>query len=396
MMRARNACRCRSRMSRRWVPIRKQAAEPSSMPSSLRLGTDPIWPAAATPGRFGVQCQIEGTNVLYLIRARTRRKDVRRPGEFLSRPAEGSAFAIRTSSLSRSFGKFVAVDGVDLSVEHGELFSLLGPNGAGKTTTIKMLCCLLRPTGGTATIMGYDIGHEPLAVKGIIDVSPQESAIADRLNAWENLSLMAGLHGLDKQTTRKRSGELLDMMGLTERANERVKKYSGGMKRRLSIAMALVSDPQVLFLDEPTLGLDPQSRRAIWEHIEHLKGKKTILLTTHYLEEADALADRVAIIDEGKIVSEGSPAQLKSSIAGTSVTVVEAENVTEAAIDALRQVYAAVRTVNGRIEIEAEEAGVYEVQDILRPLGVTIQSTYRKQVTLDDVFLRLTGKQLRE
>ncbi len=314
----------------------------------------------------------------------------------MSRPADGSAFAIQTSSLSRSFGKFVAVDGVDLSVEHGELFSLLGPNGAGKTTTIKMLCCLLRPTGGTATIMGYDIRHEPLAVKGIIDVSPQESAIAERLNAWENLSLMAGLHGLDKQTTRKRSGELLDMMGLAERAKERVKKYSGGMKRRLSIAMALVSDPQVLFLDEPTLGLDPQSRRAIWEHIEHLKGKKTILLTTHYLEEADALADRVAIIDEGKIISEGSPAQLKSSIAGTSVTVVEAENVTEAAIDALRQVYAAVRTVNGRIEIEAEEAGVYEVQDILRPLGVTIQSTYRKQVTLDDVFLRLTGKQLRE
>ena len=314
----------------------------------------------------------------------------------MSRPADGSAFAIQTSSLSRSFGKFVAVDGIDLSVEHGELFSLLGPNGAGKTTTIKMLCCLLKPTGGTATIMGYDIRREPLAVKGIIDVSPQESAIADRLNAWENLSLMAGLHGLDQQTTRKRSGELLDMMGLTERAKERVKKYSGGMKRRLSIAMALVSDPQVLFLDEPTLGLDPQSRRAIWEHIEHLKGKKTILLTTHYLEEADALADRVAIIDEGKIVSEGSPAQLKSSIAGTSVTVVEAENVTEAAIDALRQVYPAVRSVNGRIEIEAEEAGVYEVQDILRPLGVTIQSTYRKQVTLDDVFLRLTGKQLRE
>ncbi len=314
----------------------------------------------------------------------------------MSRPADGSAFAIQTSSLSRSFGKFVAVDGIDLSVELGELFSLLGPNGAGKTTTIKMLCCLLRPTGGTATIMGYDIRREPLAVKGIIDVSPQESAIADRLNAWENLSLMAGLHGLDQQTTRKRSGELLDMMGLTERAKERVKKYSGGMKRRLSIAMALVSDPQVLFLDEPTLGLDPQSRRAIWEHIEHLKGKKTILLTTHYLEEADALADRVAIIDEGKIVSEGSPAQLTSSIAGTSVTVVEAENVTEAAIDALRQVYPAVRSVNGRIEIEAEEAGVYEVQDILRPLGVTIQSTYRKQVTLDDVFLRLTGKQLRE
>ncbi len=242
----------------------------------------------------------------------------------MSRPAESIACAIQTSSLSRTFGKFVAVDGIDLNVERGELFSLLGPNGAGKTTTIKMLCCLLRPTGGTAIVMGHDVRKDPLAVKAVIDVSPQESAIADRLNAWENLSLMAGLHGLDKQEARKRSGDLLEMMGLMSRAKERVKKYSGGMKRRLSIAMALVSDPQVLFLDEPTLGLDPQSRRAIWEHIEGLKGEKTILLTTHYLEEADALADRVAIIDEGKVVSLGPPAQLKDGIADTSVMVVEA------------------------------------------------------------------------
>jgi ABC-2 type transport system ATP-binding protein len=233
-------------------------------------------------------------------------------------------------------------------------------------------------------------------VKRVIDVSPQETAIAEHLNAWENLSLMAGLHGLGRQEARKRSEELLEMMGLTGRAKERVKKYSGGMKRRLSIAMALVSDPQVLFLDEPTLGLDPQSRRAIWEHIEQLKGRTTILLTTHYLEEADALADRVAIIDEGKIVALGAPQELKDSISGGQVMVVEAQNLTADAVAALRQVFPVVRAIEGGVEIEAEEVNLYDIQDVLRPRGVAVQSTYKKQVTLDDVFLDLTGKQLRE
>ncbi|MCK5433769.1 MAG: ATP-binding cassette domain-containing protein, partial [Dehalococcoidales bacterium] len=223
-------------------------------------------------------------------------------------------FAIQTSNISRKFGDFIAVDGIDLSINRGELFALLGPNGAGKTTTIKMLCCLLRPTSGTATIMGHDTQKDPIAVKQIIDLSPQETAIAEHLNAWENLSLMGRIHGFGKEEVKKRSEELLEMMGLTNRAKEQVRKYSGGMKRRLSIAMALVSDPQVLFLDEPTLGLDPQSRRSIWEHIAELKGKKTIVLTTHYLEEAEQLADRIGIIDEGKIVALGTPRELKDSI----------------------------------------------------------------------------------
>ena len=310
--------------------------------------------------------------------------------------ANGDSPAIQTFGISRTFGEFIAVDGVDLSVRQGELFSLLGPNGAGKTTTIKMLCCLLRPTGGTATVMGYDIQKDPLSVKRVIDVSPQETAIAERLNAWENLSLMAGLNGLGRPQARRRSEDLLEMMGLTERAEERVKKYSGGMKRRLSIAMALVSDPQVLFLDEPTLGLDPQSRRAIWEHIEQLKGKTTIVLTTHYLEEADALADRIAVIDEGKVVALGTPTELKDNISGAQVTVVEAINLTDDGLDALRQKYQEVRAIEGGVEIYAEEVGLYDIEDCLRPLGIAIQSMYRKQVTLDDVFLHLTGKQLRE
>lgn len=314
----------------------------------------------------------------------------------MSRTTGGNSPAIQASGISRAYGDLVAVDGVDLSVGQGELFSLLGPNGAGKTTTIRMLCCLVRPTAGTATIMGYDTQDNPLAVKRVIDISPQETAIAEHLDAWENLSLMAGLHGLGKQESRLRSKELLDMMGLTERAKERAKKYSGGMKRRLSIAMALVSDPRVLFLDEPTLGLDPQSRRAIWEHIEQLKGSKTILLTTHYLEEADALADRVGIIDEGKIVALGTPQELKDSISGGQVMVVEAPNLSADDVAALRQVFPEVRAIEGGVEIEAAEVNPYDIQDVLRPRGVAIQSTHKKQVTLDDVFLDLTGKQLRE
>jgi len=185
-------------------------------------------------------------------------------------------------------------------------------------------------------------------------------------------------------------------MALTSRAGERVKKYSGGMKRRLSLAMALISQPQVLFLDEPTLGLDPQSRRAIWEHIEGLKGRTTILLTTHYLEEADALADRIAVIDEGTIIALGTPTELKESISEAPVTVVEAENLTAADIEALGELYPRVRAIEGGVEIEADEVRLYEIEDCLRPRGVDIRATYRRQVTLDDVFLHLTGKQLRE
>ena len=304
--------------------------------------------------------------------------------------------AIQTVGLSRSFDDFVAVDGIDLSIEDGELFSLLGPNGAGKTTTIKMLCCLLRPTSGTASIMGHDIREDPLSVKRVIAVSPQETAIAEFLNARENLSLMAGLHGMDKTQTKNRSDELLEIMGLTERADERVKKYSGGMKRRLSIAMALVSDPQVLFLDEPTIGLDPQSRRGMWEHIAGLKGDTTIVLTTHYLEEADALADRIAVIDEGKVIALGTPGELKGGLSEAPVTVVEAANLTDEALASLRNLYPVVRTIDGGVEIEAEEVSVYAVGDCLRPFGIEIQSTYKKTATLDDVFLELTGKELRE
>ncbi len=304
--------------------------------------------------------------------------------------------AVQTTGVSKAYGSLKAVDDLDLSIRAGELFALLGPNGAGKTTTIKMLCCLIRPTGGSAAVMGHDTQKESLAVKETIAISPQETAIAEQLNAWENLSLMAGLHGFGKDEIKKRSEDLLEMMGLVDRASEKAKKYSGGMKRRLSLAMALVSDPDVLFLDEPTLGLDPQSRRAIWDHVEQLKGDKTILLTTHYLEEADALADRIAIIDAGRIVALGTPDELKASISDGPVTIIEASDIPDDAIDALRPAYPNVRRIDGGIEIEADDVNLYDIEDVLRPRGIVIQSTHRKQVTLDDVYLHLTGKQLRE
>jgi len=304
--------------------------------------------------------------------------------------------AIQVKGLKKEFKHVTAVNGIDLSVRQGELFSILGPNGAGKTTTIKMLCCLSRPSSGTATIMGKDIFKDPISVKQIIDVSPQETAIAENLNARENLNLIGGIHGFSKDVIDQRATQLLEMMGLTNRAKERVKKYSGGMKRRLSIAMSLVSDPQVLFLDEPTLGLDPQSRRSIWEHIKELKGKKTIILTTHYLEEADSLADRIAIIDEGNIVALGTPQELKDSISDKQVMIVKAKYLTADIIQDLRKIYPEVREIDNGIEIIAKELSFSEIVDYLRPKGVEIESTSLKQITLDDVFLQLTGKELRE
>lgn len=303
--------------------------------------------------------------------------------------------AIETEGLSKRFGDLTAVDGVDLTIEHGELFALLGPNGAGKTTTIKMLCCLVRPTSGTARVMGHDVRSEPLSVKQVVDISPQETAIAEHLNAWENLELMAGLNAVDRTTARRRAGELLEMVGLVQRASEKVKKYSGGMKRRLSIAMALISDPEVLILDEPTLGLDAQSRRAIWSHIEELKGTKTILHTTHYLEEADALADRIAIIDEGKIIASGTPAELKRSISDGQVVSVEAAGLTQESIAALSEISTDVKRTNGGLEIRGD-LHLYDIVDVLRPRGVVVEAVSRKRVTLDDVFVELTGKELRE
>ena len=309
-----------------------------------------------------------------------------------------NTLAIQIFALTKRFDGLIAVNGIDLGIGKGELFSLLGPNGAGKTTTINMLCCLLKPTSGTVSIMGYDIMKEPFRVKELIGVAPQETTISEHLNSWENLSLIARVHRIGSKELKQRSEELLETVGLTERATDRVVKFSGGMKRRLNLIMALVHGPEILFLDEPTLGLDPQSRRAIWDYIAELKGKKTILLTTHYLEEADVLFDRVGIIDEGKIVALGTTDELKKSISETNTMIISAENLSAEAIDGLRTSdrYAEIDNVSGKLKVSGKDLNFREVIDYLYSQDVTIYSAALEQPTLEDVFLKITGKELRE
>ncbi len=302
--------------------------------------------------------------------------------------------AIQTINLSKRYGDFVAVDSINLEIKKGELFSILGPNGAGKTTTIKILSCLLLPTEGTAKIMGYDIKENPQLIKEIIDVSPQETAVAGHLNAWENLKLMGGIYGLGKEEIEKRACELLDLLDLPGREKEQVKKYSGGMKRRLSIAMAMMSDPQILFLDEPTLGLDPQARKTMWEKIEGLKGEKTIVLTTHYLEEADALADRIAILKEGKIIAIDTPDELKNNIKPMKSIVIKTKNISDDIVKGIKEMYSDVVFKANKIEIKAIKLNVDKIVDYLRLNEVKIEGIFMKEPSLDDVFFELTGERV--
>jgi ABC-2 type transport system ATP-binding protein len=219
--------------------------------------------------------------------------------------------AIVTTGLTKKFKTRTAVDALDLEIGEGELFALLGLNGAGKTTTIKMLCCLLAPTSGDALLLGDSVIGDPAAVKKKINISPQETAIAPNLSTRENLELVARIYGSGRMEAREKASRMLTSFGLAERAKDRAKTLSGGMQRRLSIAMALISDPQIVFLDEPTLGLDVRSRRELWNLLASLKGKITIVLTTHYLEEAEILSDRIAIMHGGRIRSLGTVEQIK-------------------------------------------------------------------------------------
>ena len=304
--------------------------------------------------------------------------------------------AVQTFKLTKRFNGLVAVNDVDLEIKKGELFSLLGTNGAGKTTTIKMLCCLLKPTKGTASVLGYDVVKAPFEVKKLIGVSPQDTILSERLNCWENLALIGKVHGLSSNEVKERSKELLETMGLMERSKDQVRRFSGGMKRRLSIAMALVSDPQVLFLDEPTLGLDPQARRTVWEYIAELKGKKTILLTTHYMEEADFLSERIGIIDEGRIVALGTSQELKTNLLEMRSMVILTENLTAEVMEDLLNKYSRLEKVKGRLKIFHKDLDFKEIVDYLHSRGVTVYSAALEQPTLEDVFIQITGKKLRD
>lgn len=218
--------------------------------------------------------------------------------------------AIRTVNLTKKYKDLTAVDNLNLSVEQGELFSLLGVNGAGKTTSIKMLSCLIKPTNGDAQLLDKSVRTQAQAVKQITNISPQETSVAPNLSVKENLELIAGIYGQSRTNARHSAKEMARIFGLTDVLKKKSKKLSGGMQRRLSIAMALISDPQILFLDEPTLGLDVLSRRELWTAIRELKGKVTMILTTHYLEEAEALSDRVGVMVNGRLAATGTVAEL--------------------------------------------------------------------------------------
>lgn len=296
--------------------------------------------------------------------------------------------------LTKNFGSLTAVDNVNFSIGEGEVFGLLGPNGAGKTTTLHMMATLLKPTSGTAKVNGFDIVKEPAKVRKSIGMVFQEPSSDDLLTGYENLKLHAFLYGVASNMYRKRIGEVLDLVDLQDRRNDLVKHYSGGMRRRLEIARGLLHNPRILFLDEPTLGLDPQTREHIWAYIEKLvkEQKLSIIITTHYMDEADRLCDRIAIIDHGKIAVLDTPENLKRALGGDIVRM-EISNPDVRAVKALSFVKK-IDVRDSTVTLTVEDARTH-LQEILGVVG-KVDSVELRPPSLNDVFLHYTGRQYRE
>jgi ABC-2 type transport system ATP-binding protein len=316
---------------------------------------------------------------------------------------------IVTDKLTKIYNKhIVAVDHIDLAIKEGEIFGLLGPNGAGKTTTIRMLSTLTRPTSGTARVAGYDIIKNSKKVRQLIGYSAQAAGLMENATGRENLELFGRYHHMEGSTLKARTEELLALVDLTGDANRLVKTYSGGMRKRLEIATALVHQPRLLFLDEPTLGLDIQIRVNIWDYVRKLAGEGiTILLTTHYLEEADRLSHRVAIIDRGRIIATGSPEELKSAIEGDAVSLrmpsASAEEQaatfakTEKILSAQPFVKKIMATHDGvNVYVDRADEAMPKILRLLEKEGVETASTTVSRPSLDDVFIRYTGRTIAE
>jgi len=303
--------------------------------------------------------------------------------------------------LRKVFGENEAVKGVSLQIARGEVFGLLGPNGAGKTTTISMLTGLLEPTDGTITVDGLDVKRHTNEVKSKLGLVPQELALYPTLSARQNLLFFGRIYGLKGKELQQRVDEVLEMIGLTERANDAIEEYSGGMKRRVNIGAGLLHKPEVLFLDEPTVGVDPQSRNAIFESVEALnRSGMSVIYTTHYMEEAQRLCHRVAIVDNGELIALDTPTALIRSLGGGIIVIGLAEGYPEEIVDQAAQlpaVKAATRT-DGQLKVETHrlQEALIGVLDITNKLDVGITSLELLEPNLESVFLHLTGKRLRE
>lgn len=308
--------------------------------------------------------------------------------------------AIETKALTKKFGSLTAVDGVNIKVEQGEIFGLLGPNGAGKSTIISMLCTILKPTSGTATVNGYDIIKQPSLVRKSIGIVFQDPSVDDRLTGKENLEMHADLYGVPASEKKSQIDKVLELVELSDRSNDFVRNYSSGMRRRLEIARSLVHTPKVLFLDEPTIGLDPQSRDHIWSYIRELLETEeiTIILTTHYMEEADKLCDRVAIIDHGNIVALDAPESLKEKLGGETITVKTQNN--PRYLEKIKEMGIAKSVIIAGDEVKMTVDNAHtilsHVVDIASKNGIIIESISLQEPQLDDVFLHYTGRELRE
>jgi ABC-2 type transport system ATP-binding protein len=308
--------------------------------------------------------------------------------------------AIETHQLTKMYNSLKAVDTLDIAVESGEVFGLLGPNGAGKTTALSMLCTILKPTSGTATVNGFDIVREANIVRKSIGIVFQDPSVDDRLTARENLYMHANLYGVPASEQKERITRILKLVELEDRADDLLRTYSGGMRRRLELGRGLIHYPKVLFLDEPTVGLDPQTRDHIWKYIKELKESHdiTVVLTTHYMDEADRLSDRIAIMDHGKIVVLDSPQNLKETLEGDVITV-RANN-----IEALAELvskwlgFNKARIVDGALEITVRggKAAMPRIMEIASQNNIYVESLVSREPNLEDVFLHYTGRTIRQ
>ncbi len=311
-------------------------------------------------------------------------------------------FAVEVQNLTKRFGNFTAVDGISFTVDVGEIFGLLGPNGAGKSTLIRMLTTLVPPTSGVAKVNGFDVVQQPNDVRQSIGVIPQAMTSDLELSALENLTIFAKLYGISRERRKHTIAQLLEAVDLVQWADKPVKQFSGGMRRRLEIARGLVHEPKIFFLDEPTTGLDPVSRVAVWEMLARLKRERelTILVTTHYMDEADKLCDRIAIVDHGKLAALDSPFSLKTSVPGRNVLEVSFSRVPEGWADVLQRLpeVAEVKREDKvfRISTNNGPRTTVELIETARHAGVELASLSVQSTTLDDVFVHFTGHQMRD